>query len=263
MTYPPAPWNMHGQLWLSLFRVREGDHPDRPAGVYGAALVSYEQPSPLTYSELLVARQVRRPAGSGSTSPTSGSTRPTPATAAATLWAIPKDLCDFRRDTTGQAAPAHVVDRRARRAADRLGAVHRRLERHPAHAVQGRDLAGARGEPGERRSLAHAEGQREGAARAAGTGSSTTPGPLAWLAGKRPLASFRMADFSDVLRLSPSRRRCRSGSRAGRSTTVRRTGSRRRRGPRGPGRLAGRSPGSRTARSRTRPARGRSRRRRR
>ena len=58
MTYPPAPWNMHGQLWLSLFRVREGDHPDRPAGVYGAALVSYERPSPLTYSELLVARPV-------------------------------------------------------------------------------------------------------------------------------------------------------------------------------------------------------------
>ena len=32
MTYPPAPWNMHGQLWLSLFRVREGDHPDREPG---------------------------------------------------------------------------------------------------------------------------------------------------------------------------------------------------------------------------------------
>ena len=59
MTYPPAPWQMHGQLWLSLFRVREGDHPERPAGVYGAALVSYEQPSPLTYSELLVARPVK------------------------------------------------------------------------------------------------------------------------------------------------------------------------------------------------------------
>ena len=41
MSYPPAPWQMHGQLWVSLFRVREGDHPDRPAGVYGAALVSY------------------------------------------------------------------------------------------------------------------------------------------------------------------------------------------------------------------------------
>jgi hypothetical protein len=50
MTYPPAPWTMRGQLWLSLFRVREGDHPNRAAGVYGAAPVSYEPPSPLTYS---------------------------------------------------------------------------------------------------------------------------------------------------------------------------------------------------------------------
>ena len=63
MTYPPAPWNMHGQLWLSLFRVRDGDHPDREPGVYGAALVSYEQPSPLTYSELLVARPVKQAGG--------------------------------------------------------------------------------------------------------------------------------------------------------------------------------------------------------
>ena len=37
--YPPAPWQLQGHLWLSLFRVRgvEG----RPDGVYGAAFVSY------------------------------------------------------------------------------------------------------------------------------------------------------------------------------------------------------------------------------
>ena len=31
-TYPPSPWSLHGQLWLSLFRVRPGAdplHPDR------------------------------------------------------------------------------------------------------------------------------------------------------------------------------------------------------------------------------------------
>jgi len=39
MGYPQPPWQMQGQLWLSLFRVRgvEG----RPDGVYGAAFVSY------------------------------------------------------------------------------------------------------------------------------------------------------------------------------------------------------------------------------
>ena len=45
VTYPAAPWNMTGQLWLSLFKVRAGDHPDREPGVYGVALVRYEDPS--------------------------------------------------------------------------------------------------------------------------------------------------------------------------------------------------------------------------
>ena len=68
VVYPPAPWDMVGQLWLSLFRVREPVDELRPAGIYGAAFVSYEEGSPLTYSELLVARPVNpsiRLAGSG------------------------------------------------------------------------------------------------------------------------------------------------------------------------------------------------------
>ena len=59
MGYPAPPWQMQGQLWLSLFRVRgvEG----RRDGVYGAAFVSYEPGSELTYSEVLVARPASRP----------------------------------------------------------------------------------------------------------------------------------------------------------------------------------------------------------
>src|SRR3954454_22992542 len=57
-SYPPAPWQMHGQLWLSLFRIARGDHADRAPGIYGVALVKYEDPSPLTYGELLVAHLV-------------------------------------------------------------------------------------------------------------------------------------------------------------------------------------------------------------
>src|SRR3954453_8546567 len=63
--YPPAPWKMHGQLWLSLFRVRRGDHPDRQPGVYGVALVKYEEPTPLPCGELLVAHLVTPPAAAG------------------------------------------------------------------------------------------------------------------------------------------------------------------------------------------------------
>ena len=56
--YPPAPWAMRGQLWLSVFRLREPVDELRPAGLYGTAFVSYEPGSALTYSELLVARPV-------------------------------------------------------------------------------------------------------------------------------------------------------------------------------------------------------------
>ena len=125
MTYPPAPWNMHGQLWLSLFRVREGDHPDRPAGVYGAALVSYEQPSPLTYSELLVARPVEKKVTITDIWVDSADSRD----GGRELWAIPKDLCDFRLRTPAATAAAHVVDRQPGRPADRAGPVQRRLQR--------------------------------------------------------------------------------------------------------------------------------------
>src|SRR5690349_1588711 len=98
MTYPAAPWSMHGQLWLSLFRVREGDHPDRPAGVYGAALVSYERPSPLTYGELLVARPLEKKVNITDIWVDSIDSRD----GGRELWAIPKDLCDFKLDNTGR-----------------------------------------------------------------------------------------------------------------------------------------------------------------
>jgi len=56
--YPPAPGQMVGQMWLSLSRLREPVDELRPAGIYGTAFVSYEPGSPLTYSELLVARPI-------------------------------------------------------------------------------------------------------------------------------------------------------------------------------------------------------------
>ena len=101
MTYPPAPWNMHGQLWLSLFRVREGDHPEREPGVYGAALVSYEQPSPLTYSELLVARPVKAAGGRRVNITDIWVDSADSRDGGRGLWAIPKGLCDFERTSTG------------------------------------------------------------------------------------------------------------------------------------------------------------------
>ena len=92
--YPAAPWHMMGQLWLSLFRLAEDVDERRPAGVYGAAFVSYEPDSPLTYSELLVARTVPVEGQKGRSVSITDIWVDSPASVAGgrELWAIPKEL---------------------------------------------------------------------------------------------------------------------------------------------------------------------------
>ena len=81
---------MHGQGWLSLFRPRRiGPRPD---GTYVAAFVSYEPGSPLTYSELLIARVLdRRQVEITDIWVDSVVSRD----GGRALWAIPKELYDF------------------------------------------------------------------------------------------------------------------------------------------------------------------------
>lgn len=197
MTYPPAPWQMHGQLWLSLFRVREGDHPDREPGVYGAALVSYEKPSPLTYSELLVARPVKRAGGRRVNIVDIWVDSADSRDGGRDLWAIPKDLCKFGRTTTG-ARVQHTT-------------WETNLDGVPIASARFSDVSGLaprapfRGSTWQRRTATEAGADREviaemrGSARVLpcrGAWEFNAEGPLSWLAGKRPLASFRMSDFS-------------------------------------------------------------------
>ena len=124
--YPAAPWRLRGQMWGTLFAVAGA--PGRPRGAYAAAFVSYEPGSPLTYSELLVARPL-------------GGTRvqvtdiwvDSPASRAGgrELWAIPKELCGLRPGHPAhRAALAHRVVRRVRPeagAARSRGPLHRRV----------------------------------------------------------------------------------------------------------------------------------------
>ncbi|MCW2808761.1 MAG: hypothetical protein JWQ93_2716 [Marmoricola sp.] len=208
MSYPPAPWDLHGQLWLSLFRVREGDHPDREPGVYGAALVSYEQPSPLTYSELLVARPVKRSGSRRANIP--GLSRAPRARVEITdiwvdsvdsleggraLWAIPKHLCEFERTTTGgrvQRTSWSTTLDGVPIASARFTDISRAAPRTPFKGATCQQRA-AGGGPG-REVVAVLKGSAR-AFPAHGTWDFDASGPLAWLAGKRPLASFRMTDF--------------------------------------------------------------------
>jgi acetoacetate decarboxylase len=192
MTYPPAPWNMHGQLWLSLFRVREGDHRDRPAGVYGAALVSYERPSPLTYSELLVARQVEKKVTISDIWVDSADSRD----GGRELWAIPKDLCDFRFENTGRRLQrtswtASLSGRPIARA--RFSDVSHLTLRTPFKGATRQERPADDDRAGEE-VLASLKGSAK-VLPCRGSWEFNDAGPLAWLAGKRPLASFRMADF--------------------------------------------------------------------
>lgn len=188
LTYPPAPWQMHGQLWLSLFRVRAGDHPDRPAGVHGVALVRYEEPSPLTYGELLVAH----PHGRSVSITDIWVDSPASMQGGRDLWAIPKDLCEFsqRTDTSGPVTRTTwttTLDGRPIASAW-FSDVSRFAPRVPF-----RGSTWQRRESGEEVTAALTGSSK--ALPCKGSWSFDPTGPLGWLHGKRPIASFRQADF--------------------------------------------------------------------
>ena len=188
VSYPEAPWNMTGQLWLSLFKVREGDHPEREPGIYGVALVRYEEPSPLTYGEILVAR------------PLNGAVNITDiwvdsiqsVHGGRDLWAIPKDLCAFTFDSTRSG----LVTKTAWTAS--LGGV-------PIASARFTDVSRAvprlpfKGRTWQQRSTGEeVTAALVGSSKAAPCRAHwefNPDGALGWLAGKRSLASFRQADF--------------------------------------------------------------------
>lgn len=187
--YPPAPWRLTCQGWVSLFRVRGAT--TRPDGVYAAAFVDYRPDSPLVYSELLVARLV------------SGSRRTVEITdiwvdsvdsrdGGRELWAIPKDLCGFRVDArrTGPLTrTAWAAERDGEPlAAARFADLARAAPRLP---FRGRTAQpGIDGGPPRTATLS-------GSARVLpcrGRWVLAADGPLGWLRGQRRLASARLLD---------------------------------------------------------------------
>jgi len=100
-TYPLAPWPLHGSMWVTLFRVAEARDGRRP-GLYAAALVDYQEPSPLTYHELLVARALP-PRTPRLTSTITDIWVDSAASRAGgrELWAIPKEICTAEQEQVG------------------------------------------------------------------------------------------------------------------------------------------------------------------
>ena len=187
---------MSGQQWLSLFRVKEGVDDLRPPGVYAVAWVTYEEPSPLTYHELLVAR----PLDSGEHGRRVTITdiwvdSPASVAGGRELWAIPKDLCDFTYETVTR-GPLTSTEWSAG------------IGRRPIVSASFRDVSrvaprlpfkGGTWQPG----LDDTSGQDrtatlQGSARSLpcrSTWDFDRDGPLGWLRDARKLASFRMAGF--------------------------------------------------------------------
>lgn len=196
VSYPAAPWHMVGSLWLTLFRVREPVDELRPAGVYGAAFVSYEEGSPLTYSEFLVARPVATDAdGRRVTITDIWVDSPASVAGGRELWAIPKALCDFSFETT-HTGPLSTTDWTAT------------LGRTPIASARFRDVSraalrlpfkGGTWQPGiDDTGGAERTATLRGSSKALPARAHwdiNPDGALGWLAGARQLASFRQAAF--------------------------------------------------------------------
>lgn len=193
--YPPAPWRMHGSLWLSVFRLGHAVDERHPPGTYGVALVDYREPSPLTYGELLLARTTRNRAGERAVTITDiWVDSPASMAGGRELWAIPKDLCDFDLDSVHR-GPVTTT---------RWSAT---VERRPIVEATFTDVSRAalrmpfRGlvvQPGIPEHPETGDVLMRGSAKALpcrGRWSFDADGPLGFLRAARQLASFRMADF--------------------------------------------------------------------
>lgn len=193
--YPPAPWHMHGSMWMSVFNLRGAEDDRHPAGRYGVALVSYGDPSPLTYSELLVARWLGDGPRKGAVSITDiWVDSPASMAGGRELWAIPKDLCDFELDSSFRGPVTRTswavsLDRRPVVEAS-FTDVSRAAPRLPSK--------GKVWQPGIADHPEPAEVLMSGTAKALPCRARwhfAADGPLAFMRGARQLGSVRMASF--------------------------------------------------------------------
>jgi hypothetical protein len=193
--YPPAPWHMHGSLWLTAFKLAHDADPRHPAGTYGVALVDYVEPSPLTYGELLVARTTRTDDGSRAVTITDIWVDSPPSLAGGrAIWAIPKQLCDFDMESSFRGAVTRTdwtatINRRSIVDAS-FTDVSRVALRMPSKGLVVQPPIDDHTEP--------VTVAMTGSAKALpcrGRWSFAADGPLSFLREARQLASFRMASF--------------------------------------------------------------------
>ncbi|MEV6913086.1 acetoacetate decarboxylase family protein [Amycolatopsis sp. NPDC051071] len=196
--YPPEPWHLAGQAYLSVWRVPVNELPELPEGVEPAVMggraqvfgawIDYQEPGQLQYHELLATVAVRGKRLSSSITDIWVDSEVSLAGGRA-LWGIPKDLAalDFTHGRTFTASAATHEDWIATAAFtarpslpvklpaafDVVQNLDGRLKKSPVLAV-------ARPHP------------------AAADWKLNENGPLGFLAGQRPVLSAHLRDFKIV-----------------------------------------------------------------
>lgn len=182
---------MNAQAWLSVFRVGDPGRADRQPGLYGAAFFSYEEGSPLTYRELVVARLLDAPRRTleitdiwvDSAESLQGGR---------SLWAIPKELADLEVEDR-RLGPAAYTSFAA--GSDGREIVSGSFASLPAAAVLRTPYSALARQP--REGGAFLTTPIRGSARsfpALASWDFAADGPLSYLRDRRPLVSFRLRD---------------------------------------------------------------------
>lgn len=106
VTYPAEPWPLTGHAYVGLFVLKRGDAPPPHSArtpvlrFFGRTLVTaayfvYEEPSPLTYNEIMSTLMVRRGLRLQVSITHIWVDSPDSRDGGRDLWAIPKDLAEF------------------------------------------------------------------------------------------------------------------------------------------------------------------------
>ena len=194
--YPPEPWRLRGQMYLSIFlvppatlpplpaAVRRAARPVRVAGraVIGAAWVRYEPGGTLSYQELLSAVLVHERGRPAATIVDIWVDDVRSRDGGRELWGIPKELARLSVDADRGASDGTGIP---------IAAARIRPRRWPGRWPFAFTVIQAVGAE-VRRSPVRG---RAGLGPAAVTWRPHPEGPLAYLAGRRPVVSVALHDF--------------------------------------------------------------------